>query len=158
MMCSRWTTSARVSKDGTSDMWDNDQHGRVMYIIRWQILFRRTKMTLQSAWLESDGKYAFQICVGSECPIYVSSRFSDFFSRNRNHLHFLYDLDCHGLQLVCHCEVGNYEIEDKDAVNGILRDSLYCPVFLRPTFKSKFPSPSNCWSCRSRCSGSGRID
>ena len=60
--------------------------------------------------------------------------FLEFFLGNRNHHHFSDDVGCHELQLVCHCEVGRFEVEDEDAAGGFPRGSLqYRHPVLRST-------------------------
>ena len=62
MMCSRWTASERTTKG-----WD-------MGHTRWQHLFWRTKMTLQSVWLEPSAWCAFHACeqtVLNRCVLWV---------------------------------------------------------------------------------------
>ena len=50
--------------------------------------------------------------------------FLEFSPRNRNHHHVSDDANSHELQIVCHCEVGHCEDEDKDAAGGFPRSSL----------------------------------
>ena len=40
--------------------------------------------------------------------------FLEFFPGNRNHHHFSDDVGCHELQIICHCEVDHFEVEDED--------------------------------------------
>ena len=58
------------------------------------------------------------MCIVSGCPVYTPVDFLEFLGVNRNHHHFSYDVGCHELQLVCHCEVCHCEVEDEDAVGG----------------------------------------
>ena len=49
--------------------------------------------------------------------------FLEFLPGNRNHHHLSDDVEYHGLQLVCHYEVGRCEVEDGDAAGGCHRGS-----------------------------------
>ena len=44
--------------------------------------------------------------------------FLEFLQRNRNHHHISDDVDCHELQLACHCESCHCDVEDEDAASG----------------------------------------
>ena len=110
-MCSRCTAGERTTKM---------RH----VLIRWQTLFRRTKIICNS-WAKrvmcvphfsTDCNALYVQCfMGVLSAIHVD--FLTFLPGDRNHYHSSDDESSHEPQLICHCEVVRCEVEDEDAVS-----------------------------------------